>query len=141
MILAKTLMEKLPETCSKCQLFESVCKYDHCMYFDGLGTYCTSAVRGENCREKGYCLVSDCEHRINANSKPENCPLVEFDETKIDDRYRYVGDDTILDTKINEKLHPCPYEGCEGACPYYVYFDEYGFYCYESECCAMEEGK
>ena len=56
MILAKTLMEKLPETCSKCQLFESVCKYDHCMYFDGLGTYCTSAVHEENCRTKGYCL-------------------------------------------------------------------------------------
>ena len=68
-------------------------------------------------------------------------PTVEFDETKIDDKYRYIGDNTILDTKINEKLHPCPYEGCEGACPYYVYFDKYGFYCYESECCAMEDGK
>lgn len=118
MILLKTFMEKLPETCSKCQLCKSISPHSE--------PYCT----GFN-----FWRVTDL------NSKPENCPLVEFDETKIDDRYRHMGDSTILDTKINEKLHPCPYEGCEGACPYYVYFDDFGFYCYENECCAMEEGK
>lgn len=63
--------------------------------------------------------------------------------------FEYVGDNTMLDTRLNEKLHPCPYDGGgNGACPYWVYFDEdlfeerpAGFYCYDDMLEDCELGK
>lgn len=55
--------------------------------------------------------------------------------------FEYLGDNIVLDTRLNEKLHKCPYDGCSGACPYYVYVEEHGFYCYDDMLEACESGK
>ncbi len=32
--------------------------------------------------------------------------------------FEYVGEDTVLDTRLSEEPHKCPYEGCGCGCPY-----------------------
>lgn len=55
--------------------------------------------------------------------------------------FEYVGDGLVLDTRLGEELHKCPYEGGSGACPYWVYIEDHGYYCYDDMLDYCELGK